>query len=99
MFSIVFSHMQASMSLLLLGWVDLAVIIIYFAMVLGIGFYLKRHARTGDEFFCAGREATAWVAGLSFLAANLGSLELMAGPPLLTSTASWPRTFFRVIAR
>jgi hypothetical protein len=27
--------MQASMSLLSLGWVDLAVIIIYFAMVLG----------------------------------------------------------------
>ncbi len=25
----------------------------------------------------AGREMTAWIAGLSFLAANLGSLELM----------------------
>ncbi len=69
--------MHTPTSLLSLTWVDLAIIAIYFAMVLGIGIYLKRHARTGDQFFLAGREMTAWVAGLSFVAANLGSLELM----------------------
>src|SRR5579885_2683915 len=63
--------------LLSLSPVDLAVISIYFGFVLAIGFYLKRHTRTGEEFFLAGREMTAWVAGLCFLAANLGSLELM----------------------
>jgi solute:Na+ symporter, SSS family len=57
--------------------VDYAIIVIYFVMVLGIGFYLKRYTKTGDDFFLAGREMTAWVAGLSFLSANLGSLELM----------------------
>jgi solute:Na+ symporter, SSS family len=57
--------------------VDLAIIIIYFALVLGIGFYLKRFAKTGQDFFLAGREMTAWVAGLAFVSANLGSLELM----------------------
>ncbi len=72
--SIVLSHMNGLLSL---SWMDMAVIAIYFGAVLGIGFYLRRHARTGNEFFCAGREMTAWVAGLSFLAANLGSLELM----------------------
>jgi SSS family solute:Na+ symporter len=45
--------------------------------VLGIGFYLKSFTKTGEDFFLAGREMTAWIAGLSFLAANLGSLELM----------------------
>jgi SSS family solute:Na+ symporter len=63
--------------LLSLGIVDLSIIVIYFAAVLSIGFYLKKHTRTGEDFFLAGREMTAWVAGLSFLAANLGSLELM----------------------
>jgi len=63
--------------LLSLSSVDLAIIAVYFAAVLLIGFYLKRHTRTGEDFFLAGREMTAWVAGLSFLAANLGSLELM----------------------
>jgi SSS family solute:Na+ symporter len=57
--------------------VDLAIIVIYFAMVLAIGFYLRRFAKSGEDFFLAGREMTAWVAGLSFLSANLGSLELM----------------------
>jgi solute:Na+ symporter, SSS family len=57
--------------------VDLAIIAIYFVTVLGIGFYLKRFAKTGEDFFLAGREMTAWVAGLSFLSANLGSLELL----------------------
>src|SRR5216683_2302810 len=56
---------------------DVLIIVIYFAFVLGIGFYLKRYTKTGNDFFLAGREMTAWVAGLSFLAANLGSLELM----------------------
>jgi solute:Na+ symporter, SSS family len=57
--------------------VDLAIIIFYFALVLAIGFYLKERANTGEDFFMAGREMTAWIAGLAFLSANLGSLELM----------------------
>ena len=63
--------------LLTLSGVDIAIIALYFVAVLGIGFYLKRYTKTGEDFFLAGREMTAWVAGLSFLAANLGSLELM----------------------
>ena len=60
-----------------LSAVDLVIIIFYFALVLGIGLYLKGQANTGEDFFMAGREMTAWVAGLAFLSANLGSLELM----------------------
>lgn len=63
--------------LLALAPVDMAIIALYFAAVIAIGFYLKRYTKTGDDFFLAGREMTAWVAGLSFLAANLGALELM----------------------
>ena len=57
--------------------VDIAIIVVYFALVLVIGFYLKRFATTGEDFFMAGREMTAWVAGLAFVSANLGSLELL----------------------
>ena len=56
---------------------DIAVIAIYFIMVIWIGFYLKGQSNTSEEFFMAGREMTAWIAGLSFVSANLGSLELM----------------------
>ena len=57
--------------------VDLVIIVFYFALVLAIGFYLKRRSNTGEDFFMAGREMTAWIAGLSFISANLGALELM----------------------
>ncbi len=57
--------------------VDVGIIALYSLAVLGIGFYLKNHSGTGEDFFLAGREMTAWIAGLSFLSANLGSLELM----------------------
>jgi len=60
-----------------LSGVDLVIVVFYFALVLGIGFYLKRFANTGEDFFLAGREMTAWVAGLAFVSANLGSLELL----------------------
>jgi len=60
-----------------LNAIDVAIVAIYFLAVLGIGFYLKRQSETGEDFFLAGREMTAWIAGLSFLSANLGSLELM----------------------
>ena len=64
-------------SLAHLGWLDMAVIAIYFVIVIWIGFYLKGQANTSEEFFMAGRDMTAWIAGLSFVSANLGSLELM----------------------
>src|SRR5438552_16908288 len=60
-----------------LNSVDIASIVLDFFTVLAIGFYLRRYTKTGEDFFLAGREMTAWIAGLSFVAANLGALELM----------------------
>jgi SSS family solute:Na+ symporter len=67
----------APRSLAHLDGVDILVIAIYFAIVIFIGFYLKGSSNTSEDFFMAGREMTAWIAGLSFVSANLGSLELM----------------------
>jgi SSS family solute:Na+ symporter len=79
---VAFDHLTSSLAfaaapLAHLRPLDIAVIAIYFAMVLWIGFYLKGMSNTSEEFFMAGREMTAWIAGLSFVSANLGSLELM----------------------
>src|SRR5580698_2225898 len=56
---------------------DVLILVLYFALVIFIGFYAKSKANTSEDFFLAGREMTAWIAGLSFVSANLGSLELM----------------------
>ena len=57
--------------------VDIVIVAFYFVLVLAIGLYLRGQSKTSEDFFMAGREMTAWVAGLSFLSANLGALELM----------------------
>ncbi len=66
-----------SQQLTSLHWIDITILALYFAVVIFIGFYVKGVTNTSEEFFLAGREMSAWVAGLSFVSANLGSLELM----------------------
>ncbi|HKI95441.1 MAG TPA: sodium:solute symporter family protein [Gemmatimonadales bacterium] len=60
-----------------LSWIDYAVMAIYFAFVLGIGFLLKRSVKTSTDFFLSGRSMPAWVAGLAFISANLGAQEVI----------------------
>ena len=57
--------------------VDIAIVVFYFALVLGIGFYLKGRSETGEDFFMAGREMTAWIGGSSFMSAKLCALGWM----------------------
>src|ERR1700743_1095423 len=69
--------MFADRQLTHLSPVDILILVLYFGVVLFIGFYVKGSTNTSEEFFLAGREMSAWIAGLSFVSANLGSLELM----------------------
>ena len=65
------------MEIFQLEWIDYAVMIIYFAFVLGIGWVLKRYMKDASAFLEAGRSMPAWVAGLAFISTNLGALEVM----------------------
>ncbi len=67
----------SSQRLLALSPLDLVIVVLYFATVIAIGVYLRKYATSGEDFFMAGRQMTAWVAGLSFISANLSSLETM----------------------
>jgi len=73
----VFAALMMKGQMTKLAPVDILILALYFALVVFIGFYAKGKANTSEDFFLAGREMTAWIAGLSFVSANLGSLELM----------------------
>ncbi|MFM2287523.1 MAG: hypothetical protein RL684_666 [Pseudomonadota bacterium] len=60
-----------------LGLIDWAIMALYFAFVLGIGYVLRNSVRTSSDFFLSGRSIPAWVAGLAFISANLGAQEVM----------------------
>ncbi|MBM4370425.1 MAG: sodium:solute symporter family protein [Deltaproteobacteria bacterium] len=61
-------------TLTLLDW---AIIALYFVAIIGIGLHLKRHADSSRGFFEGGRGNSSWVAGIAFLSANLGALEIL----------------------
>jgi SSS family solute:Na+ symporter len=58
-------------------FIDYLIIVIYFGVVVGIGYLLHARAKTSAEFFTSGRSLPAWITGLAFISANLGSLEVM----------------------
>ena len=60
-----------------LQWIDYALMAVYFAFVLGIGWLLRRSAQTSTDFFLSGRSLPSWVTGLAFLSANLGAQEVI----------------------
>jgi SSS family solute:Na+ symporter len=60
-----------------LGFVDYAILIIYFVFVIGIGALLAGKMKTSSDFFQSGRSIPAWIAGLAFISANLGAQEVI----------------------
>jgi solute:Na+ symporter, SSS family len=63
--------------LLKINFVDYIIICIYFAFVLGIGYFLRKAMVTSNDFLTSGRKIPAWITGLAFISANLGALEVM----------------------
>lgn len=59
------------------SWVDYALVALYFAFVLGIGWAAKSKVSSSIDFFLSGRSLPAWVTGLAFISANLGAVEIV----------------------
>lgn len=59
------------------AWYDYVPLVIYFTLVLGIGFLGRRHVSNAIDFLLSGRSLPAWITGLAFVSANLGAVEIM----------------------
>jgi SSS family solute:Na+ symporter len=59
------------------NFVDYALVAVYFAVVLLIGFAARRRVSDSLDFFLSGRSLPAWVTGLAFISANLGAVEIV----------------------
>lgn len=57
--------------------VDYAILALYFAFVLGIGWLVRRRVATSDQFLTSGRSVPVWITSLAFIAANLGAQEVI----------------------
>ena len=57
-----------------LTWIDIAVIVAYFALNLGIGlYYRKRATKSVSDFFVSGRNVSWWLAGTSMVATTFAA--------------------------
>jgi solute:Na+ symporter, SSS family len=63
--------------LIQLSFVDIAIISLYFIVVLAIGYVLKNKMKTSSAFLLSERSFSHWITGIAFMSANLGALEVM----------------------
>lgn len=65
------------MNIIHLTVIDWAILLVYIGFVVWMGFYLKRYTKSDEDFFLAGRRNSAWVAGVAFMSANMGAMEVI----------------------
>jgi len=57
--------------------VDYIILALYFAFVLGIGWFIRQRVSTSEDFLTSGRSVPVWITSLAFIAANLGAQEVI----------------------
>ena len=86
------------------SWINLSIVIVYMVGMLGLGLWLARYIRGGDDYFIAGRSLNRWVICGSIMATNVAALYLVGpagnaykvGAPLLLM--AWSGNMLAAIA-
>lgn len=60
-----------------MNFIDYSILAVYLAVVIGIGFALKRYNKSAEDYLLSGRSIPGWITGLAFISANLGAQELI----------------------
>lgn len=80
---------------------DITIMLVYSALVVGIGLYFARRGRSTESYFLGQRNFPGWAVGLSFIGATISSVTFIAYPADSFKTA-WvrflPNLAFPVIA-
>jgi solute:Na+ symporter, SSS family len=59
---------------------DIIVLVLYFVIMMLIGFYFSKKQKTEDDYFKAGKRIPWWAAGLSLIGTGLSAISFMAVP-------------------
>ncbi len=60
--------------------IDIGVILVYFMVLLAMGWYFSRRAGSTDQYFVGGRAYPGWLIGISLFGAMISSITFMAYP-------------------
>jgi hypothetical protein len=56
---------------------DYVVIAVYLVGTIGLGLWIGRRTKTGDDFFLAGRRLPWWAIGMSLVATDIGGTDII----------------------
>ncbi len=86
-----------------LGTIDLAIIIIYGLILLGMSFYFFKKSKSSEQFMIAGKTIPAWAAGIAVMSTYTSSISYIAVPgkafddnwhPLIFALTALPVSWF-----
>ena len=63
-----------------LGTFDSVILVSYFALMLGMGWYFSRGNNSTEQYFLGGRQFKGWVIGLSLVGTSISSITFLAYP-------------------
>lgn len=61
-------------------WADILVLVLYFALTLGIGMFFSRKNTNTEEYFLGGRSFPGWALGLSLVGTCMSSVTFLSHP-------------------
>ena len=86
-----------------LGTIDLAIIVLYGLVLVGMGAYFLKKSKTSEQFMVAGKSIPAWAAGIAVMSTYTSSISYIAVPgkafddnwhPLIFALTAIPVTWF-----
>ncbi|MEO7298792.1 MAG: sodium/solute symporter [Verrucomicrobiota bacterium] len=72
-----------------MGIIDSAIVILYFAVIFGMGFYFSRNQKTTDDYFLAGRNVPGWVIGFAIIGTMISSTTFIGHPGNVFARNMW----------
>jgi SSS family solute:Na+ symporter len=70
-----------------MSWIDVLVLVLYFAAMAAMGPYFARKNKTTENYFLGGRSFPGWLIGLSMFATSISSITFVAYPADAYKTA------------
>ena len=61
-------------------FIKILLLIVFFALMIGVGFYSRRHAGNGDDYVLGGRTVGPWITAFAFGTSYFSSVVFMDRP-------------------
>src|SRR5688572_20580495 len=69
--------------------IDIIIVLVYLAVILGVGFYFSRNQKTTEDYFLAGRNVPGWVVAFAIMGTMISSTSFIGHPGNVYARDMW----------